>query len=215
MPVTVIVNQLTVVHKDSGGTVSFMPDVCLTPSSAGPIPIPYPNVAMSQDTAQGSPTVSCDGNPVMVQGSVFSKSTGDEAGSNGGVVSATTKGAAQFINYSFDVTFDGKPVARLGDLMLGNKGGTFNTPPAPEVQAPAVIVPPQPLRTNEQPEDFTFVAKDSAGKALKDIAFVLVLPTGEEIKGRTDSQGKGKASGTVVGLCRLKFPDHPNTTHEM
>jgi uncharacterized Zn-binding protein involved in type VI secretion len=212
MPATVIVNQLTVVHKDSGGTVSFMPDVCLTPSSAGPIPIPYPNLATSQDTAQGSPTVSCDGNPAMIQGSVFSKSTGDEAGSNGGVVSATTKGAAQFINYSFDVTFDGKPVARLGDLMLGNKGGTFNTPPAPEVQPPAVVVPPQAAQ--DKPEDFTFVAKDRAGKPLKDISFVLVLPTGEKIEGKTDGQGKGKASGTVVGLCRLTFPDHPGATHE-
>jgi uncharacterized Zn-binding protein involved in type VI secretion len=212
MPATVIVNQLTVVHKDSGGMVNFMPDVCLTPSSAGPIPIPYPNVAMSQDTAQGSPTVSCDGNPVMVQGSVFSKSTGDEAGSNGGVVSATTKGAAQFINYSFDVTFDGKPVARLGDMMLGNKGGTFNTPPAPEVQPPAVVIPQQPAA--DKPEDFTFVAKDSSGKPLKDIPFVLVLPTGEEIKGKTDGQGKGKASGTVLGLCRLTFPDHPGTRSE-
>lgn len=213
MPATVIVNQLTVVHKDSGGMVSFMPDVCLTPSSAGPIPIPYPNLAQSTDTDQGSPTVSCDGNPVMVQGSVFSKSTGDEAGSNGGVVSATTKGTAQFINYSFDVTFDGKPVARLGDLMLGNgnQGGTFNTPPAPEVQPPAVVVPPQPAQ--DGPEDFSFVVKDSAGQPLKDVAFVLVLPTGEEIRGKTDGQGKGKASGTVVGLCRLSFPDHPEATH--
>ena len=36
MPVTVAVNGMTVVHKDSGGTVSFMPDVCLTPGPPGP-----------------------------------------------------------------------------------------------------------------------------------------------------------------------------------
>jgi len=35
MPVTVAVNGMTVVHKDSGGTVSFMPDVCLTPGPPG------------------------------------------------------------------------------------------------------------------------------------------------------------------------------------
>jgi hypothetical protein len=61
-------------------TVSFMPDVCLTPAPpSSPIPIPYPNMAMSQDTSQGSKTVTCDGNPIMLQGSCFSKSTGDEA----------------------------------------------------------------------------------------------------------------------------------------
>jgi len=74
MPVTVAVNNMTVVHKDSGGTVSFMPDVCLTPGPPGPpVPIPYPNMAMSQDTSQGTSTVTCDGNPVMVQGSCFAK----------------------------------------------------------------------------------------------------------------------------------------------
>ena len=162
MPATVIVNKLTVVHRDSGGTVAFMPDVCLTPMPpGGQAPIPYPNTAMSQDTAQGSTCVTCDGNPVMLQDSTFSKSTGDEAGSGGGVVSHTTKGAAQFINYSFDVQFEGKCVPRLGDTMLGNKGGTFNTPPSPEVQPPAVVVATD--QEQKQQDKLTFVAKDPAG----------------------------------------------------
>lgn len=213
MPATVVVNQLTVVHKDSGGMVAFMPDVCLTPSPAGPVPIPYPNIAKSADTAQGSSTVTCDGNPVMIQGSAFSKSTGDEAGSNGGVISAKTKGAAEFINYSFDVTFDGKPVARMGDLMLGNKGATFNTPPAPEIQPPAVVAPPQPAKDGT-PEKFTFVAKDASGKPVKDIPFVLGLPSGKTMEGKTDGQGQVKVSETVVGVCRLSFPENADAKRE-
>ena len=84
MPVTVGVNSLSVVHAASNGTSIAFPDTCQTPSPAGPVPIPYPNVAMSSDTASGSSQVKCDGNPICLSDSNFSMSTGDEAGSAGG-----------------------------------------------------------------------------------------------------------------------------------
>jgi hypothetical protein len=139
MALTVSVNGRSVVHKDSNGIATAFPDVCKTPSPAGPVPIPYPNIAMSKDTAQGTTTVKMDGNPIMIQGSNFSTSTGDEAGSAGGVVSSCTKGKAEFALYSFDVKADGKSVARQLDIMLQNKGGSPNTPPFPLMQPP---VPP-------------------------------------------------------------------------
>jgi hypothetical protein len=140
MGVTVSVNNLTVVHADSGGKTIAFPDVCKTPSPAGPIPIPYPNVAMSSDTDAGASTVKCDGNPVCVKDSNFSTSTGDEAGSaGGGVVSNKTKGKAEFVNFSFDVQFEGKSVPRALDLMLHNDK---NTPPVPLLQGPAMAMPP-------------------------------------------------------------------------
>jgi len=119
------------------------PDVCKTPSPAGPIPIPYPNIAMSSDTSKGSRDVKMDGQSIMVQGSVFSTSTGDEAGAAGGIISSKTKGEAEFILYSFDVKVEGKNVCRMADLMVQNKGGTANTPPFPEIQPPSVgiVVP--------------------------------------------------------------------------
>ena len=142
MGATVNVNFRTVVHESSGGIVMAFPDVCKTPSPAGPIPIPYPNIAKSGDTAQGSKKVKVDGNPIMLDGSNFSTSMGDEAGSaGGGVVSNTTKGKAEFVNYSFDVKVEGKGVPRLGDMMLQNKMSSPNTPPMPEVQAPVVVMP--------------------------------------------------------------------------
>jgi hypothetical protein len=138
MGVTVGVNNMSVVHKDSSGITTAFPDVCLTPSPAGPVPVPYPNIAQSSDTADGSSTVKCDGNPTCVQDSNFSTSTGDEAGSaGGGVASGTTKGKAEFVNYSFDTTFEGKNVARAMDLMLHNNK---NTPPFPVIQGPAVAM---------------------------------------------------------------------------
>jgi uncharacterized Zn-binding protein involved in type VI secretion len=140
MPATVNVNFRTVVHAGSSGIATAFPDVCKTPAAPAPIPIPYPHIAMSADTAQGSKDVKIDGNPIMLQGSVFSKSSGDEAGTVGGVVSGVNKGKAEFIAFSFDVTVEGKPVPRLGDMMVQNKGGAPNTPPMPEVQPPVVVV---------------------------------------------------------------------------
>ena len=138
MPVTVSVNNLTVVHASSNGTTIAFPDVCKTPSPAGPIPIPYPNIAKSSDTAQGASTVKCDGNPVCVKDSNFSMSTGDEAGSaGGGVVSNKIKGKAEFVNFSFDVKFEGKNVPRALDLMLHNDK---NTPPFPVLQGPTIAM---------------------------------------------------------------------------
>lgn len=139
MPVTVGVNFLSVVHASSNGITMAFPDVCKTPSPAGPIPIPYPNIAQSSDTAQGTTTVKCDGNPVCVKDSNFKMSSGDEAGSaGGGVASNKIKGKAEFVNFSFDVQFDGKNVARALDLMLHNDK---NTPPFPVIQGPVIAMP--------------------------------------------------------------------------
>ena len=133
MPVTVGVNNMSVVHAGSNGVSIAFPDVCKTPTSGGPIPIPYPNVARSSDTAQGSVSVKVEGKPFCLKSSCFSTSTGDEPGSVGGVVSGTTKGKAEFINASFDVKVEGKGVARSLDLMLHNNR---NTGPFPVLQGP-------------------------------------------------------------------------------
>jgi hypothetical protein len=133
---TVGVNKRSVVTKSSKGITVAFPDVCKTPSPGGPVPIPYPNIARSSDTAKGTRTVQVEGNPACVEDSNFSTSTGDEAGTaGGGVASSKTKGKAEFVNYSFDVKFEGKKVARAFDPMLHNDK---NTPPAPLVQPPVV-----------------------------------------------------------------------------
>lgn len=139
MSVTVGVNKLSVVHKSSNGVTIAFPDVCKTPSPGGPIPIPYPNIAKSSDTAKGTKKVKCDGNSVCVKDSNFRMSTGDEGGTaGGGVVSNKIKGKAEFVNFSFDVKFEGKNVTRAFDLMLHNDK---NTPPFPLIQGPVVAIP--------------------------------------------------------------------------
>jgi uncharacterized Zn-binding protein involved in type VI secretion len=112
-------------HQGSGATSTVGPDVCKTPTSGGPVPIPYSNLAKSADLAGGSKTVKINGQSVAIQGCSYATSTGDEPGSVGGVASGKTKGKAQFVSYSFDVKIEGKNACRNGDLMTHNDKNTM------------------------------------------------------------------------------------------
>src|SRR3954464_14108125 len=105
-----------IAHKQSGGMSMVFPDVCKTAGPpAPPIPIPYPNIGQASDTSGGPTTVTTDGKMPMVKGAKYSKSSGDEPGTIGGVISNVNRSECEFMMYSFDVKFDGKNVCRLGD----------------------------------------------------------------------------------------------------
>jgi uncharacterized Zn-binding protein involved in type VI secretion len=120
MPSKVFANNMGLSHKGSGAKSIVFPDVCKTPTPGGPIPIPYPNLAQSSDLASGSTTVKLEGNSAAIKGCNYSTSTGDEAGSVGGIVSNKFKGKAEFILFSFDVKIEGNNVCRMGDMMTHN-----------------------------------------------------------------------------------------------
>jgi uncharacterized Zn-binding protein involved in type VI secretion len=133
MIATTIVNGLTVVHKASDGiAIASAPDVCKTPPT--PLPLPYPNIALSSDLANGTVTVLVDGQSVALKDSEFSTSSGDEPGTVGGIISGVNKGKAKFSSYSMDVRFEGRNVARLSDSMTMN-GNQSNTATTAEIQA--------------------------------------------------------------------------------
>jgi len=128
MPLTINVNNLSLCHKGSNGiSTATVPDVCKTPSPGGPVPIPYPNIAMSSDLVKGTTTVTADGGNMCANyGSEFFKSTGDEPGTIGGVVSSTFMKEATWITFSFDVKLEGKGACRLTDKMFHNHQNTVN-----------------------------------------------------------------------------------------
>lgn len=119
MPSTVFANMRGVVHKGSGGMNLVFPDVCKTPGSS--VPIPYPNMGQSADTSLGPTTVKTDGQMPMVKGAQYSRSSLDEPGSYGGVISGVNMSVCEFMLYSFDVKFEGKNACRMGDPMFHNK----------------------------------------------------------------------------------------------
>lgn len=126
MPSTVAVNPPeTAVHTSSSGSVKTQIDVCKTPSPGGPIPVPYPNLASAAQIQGGSKGVKFDGGSVLLKGSCLSPSSGDEAGSIGGVISGKIKGQSDPMLYSFDVKVEGQNVVRRSDLMMHNKKNSF------------------------------------------------------------------------------------------
>lgn len=124
----VYANGRSVVHKGDGQVnTSAAPDVCKTPSPAGPVPVPYVNVARSGALAKGSTSVFIAGHPIALQDSNLSTSSGDEPGTaGGGLLSSKTKGKLSWGSASIDVKIEGKGVVRFMDTTLHN-GNTFNT----------------------------------------------------------------------------------------
>ncbi len=113
-------NSRGIAHKGSGGTSIVFPDVCKTPVGPAVVPIPYPNIGKTSDTSKGPKSVKTDRKMPMVKGAQYKTSYGDEAGVAKGIISSKTKGVCEFMNYSFDVKFEGKNVCRLGDPLFHN-----------------------------------------------------------------------------------------------
>ena len=137
MSVTIMANGLTICHKGSGGSAkNSTPDVCKTPTSGGPVPIPYMIVSLSSDLVRGSTTVKADGGySIANKGSAHSRCTGDEAGTVKGVVSGTQLDESTWITYSPNVLVQGKNICRKTDKLHMNKkncmsgvGGEYEVP---------------------------------------------------------------------------------------
>jgi hypothetical protein len=86
--------------------------------------VPYVNFLSASDLAEGSKSVTVDGEPTALEDSSYvSTSTGDEAGTQGGnVVSHKTKGKGYFKRWSSTTKVEGKGVCRHADTMGQNSG---------------------------------------------------------------------------------------------
>ena len=110
-----------------GGMSQAVPDVCKTPAPNGTVPVPYPNIAMLMQANPGtcSMKVKVLNQPVCNNQSMVTMSTGDEAGSIGGVVSGMIKGPAKFTLGSVKVSIEGKPAA-YHTCPMGQNGTNAN-----------------------------------------------------------------------------------------
>lgn len=121
------------------GQCVIFPDVCKTPTPGGPVPIPYPNIAM---LTQGkgstfSSKVKIMGKKTATTISEISMSSGDEPGTaGGGVVSSKFKGPAKFKKGSSKVKAEGNPVTHLTS-MIGQNGVSNANHPAGVQVAPS------------------------------------------------------------------------------
>ena len=91
------------------------PDVCLTPTPAGPVPIPYPNLATLPMALP--PTTSLKHlismMPAHNMGTTIPMSNGDNAGVAGGVASGMMMGPARNTFGSVKVFTGGMPATKM------------------------------------------------------------------------------------------------------
>jgi hypothetical protein len=104
------------------GICMAFPDVCNTPSGPSMVPVPYPNVAQLATATGTASTVTAGGKAVIVKSSEIPTSSGDEAGSGGGVTSGTTTGKCTFTSASGTVFAEGTEVVRQFDQTEQNDG---------------------------------------------------------------------------------------------
>ncbi len=115
--------------KQGGQCVANVPDVCKTPTPAGPAPMPYPNMGDSAQANAGtcSKKVKVVNKPALHKGSEIPMSSGDEAGSAGGVVSGKIKGEIVFRRFSSKVKVEGNPVV-FQTCTTAHNGKNANAP---------------------------------------------------------------------------------------
>jgi len=122
------------------GQCFAFPDACKTPSPAGPVPIPYPNIAMLNQASGStvSSKVKIMGKKAATEKTEISMSSGDEAGTVGGVVSNKFKGPAKFEQGSSKVKIEGNGAAYLGAMVGQNDSSNSNMPAGHQV-APSQV----------------------------------------------------------------------------
>ena len=96
------------------------PDVCLTPTPAGPVPIPYPNIALGPTTVPAQVKVMYFFTPAHNMASTCPLSNGDNAGVATGVASGMVMGPRRHVLASFTTLVGGMPATRLTSVGIQN-----------------------------------------------------------------------------------------------
>lgn len=124
-------------NSQMGGMSFAFPDVCLTPSPVGPVPIPYPNIATTSTAipAQFTTIVTCA--PMHNMNTVVPMSNGDNAGVATGVASGVVMGPERHVTAAFTVLLSGAPVTRMTSMSIQN---STNAPGAQIVPSQTKVI---------------------------------------------------------------------------
>ncbi|MBI2900520.1 MAG: DUF4150 domain-containing protein [Planctomycetes bacterium] len=125
---------------NAGGQCFAFPDACNTPAPpAPPVPVPYPNIAMPTDAkgATCSKKVKIENMAVCTLTTQIGRSSGDEAGTAGGVVSGKNMGEMSYMMGSMKVLVEGNPIV-MQLSMTAHNGTSANMPMGTQV-APSQV----------------------------------------------------------------------------
>lgn len=107
-------------NTQMGGMDTGFPDVCLTPTPAGPVPTPYPNMATGTMGVPAAYKVLFMNAPAHNMSTKIPLTNGDNTGVNTGVASGTVMGPSQHLTAAFTVLVSGMPATRLTSTSLQN-----------------------------------------------------------------------------------------------
>lgn len=102
------------------GMDTGFPDVCLTPTPAGPVPIPYPNIGMGPMAVPTVVNILFMGTPAHNMGTTVPMTNGDNAGVAMGVASGLVMGPDRHLTAAFTVMVGGMPATRMTSVTLQN-----------------------------------------------------------------------------------------------
>ena len=127
-----------------GGDALGVPDVCLTPAPpAPPVPTPYPNKGSVNQASKTSTKVKIVGKAAVTKKSEMSRSMGDEAGVNKGVMSGMNMSKITYKKASSKVKIEGDSCAHLTSVTAHN-GMNANVPVGAQIspsQTKVIISP--------------------------------------------------------------------------
>ncbi len=122
-----------------GGMCFGFPDVCKTPTPAGPVPLPYPNTAQCPMAQGVSVIVKILNQPVLTKMSQIPLSNGDEAGSAGGVISGVVMGPAAYKQGISKVKVEGNDIVTV-TMPTGQNGTNPNVPGAQIAPSQTLVI---------------------------------------------------------------------------
>jgi hypothetical protein len=208
----VFINGRHAIYKDSGAQLITADDVCLTPNGSGSdVPVTYTSVATSSDADSCASETLIAGKPVCNTDSIFSKSTGAEAGTSGGVVSGEVGEKAEFVSGSPDVTIEGQSAVRDGDLMTNNAGNTapanVSQPGSPPAPANIKELAAEAAEAEKLPDRFVAAVLGETPDGLKDgILYLEDTPETDDIPAWREALAGGR--GMPLALDAWRYPEH-------
>jgi len=124
---TTFANSRGIAHKGSGGLSIAFPDVCKTPTPAGPVPIPYPNIGITATAIPNIPNIFTMAMPDHNLMTTIPLSNGDQAGIAMGVVSSLIMGPVRHMFGSVKVFKTIMPATKMLSP-TGQNGAALNVP---------------------------------------------------------------------------------------
>ena len=123
-----------------GGQCMAFPDVCKVPAPPAPfVPTPFPNVAQCADATGTSTKVKILNKAVIHKGSEIPRSSGDEPGALGGMISGVNMSKAKWKSFSSKVRIEGNDCVKHMST-TGQNGANANAFGAQTVPSQTTVI---------------------------------------------------------------------------